>query len=186
MGRKSLDLIGKSFYLGRVVEKKDKRSDTGKILWLLVCECGNKYTAMTNQLTSGGKKSCGCLKLRSGKDSPHYKGGKYITGTLFSHILHGAKSREYSFNLTIEYLEDLWLAQNGLCALSGIIISLPESQRGFHNREYTASLDRKNNSLGYEKGNVQWVHKHINLMKWKHNTDYFLELCSKVSRYNEQ
>lgn len=29
--------------------------------WLCVCDCGNKIEVITNSLTSGSTKSCGCL-----------------------------------------------------------------------------------------------------------------------------
>lgn len=37
-----------------------------------------------------------------------------------------------------------------------------------------------NTSEGYVKGNVQWVHKDINLMKNALDQEYFVNLCTKV------
>lgn len=48
----------------------------------------------------------------------------------------------------------------------------------------TASLDRKNPTIGYIEGNVWWIHKHINQMKWQFGTEYFLSLCNNISEYN--
>jgi len=48
-------------------------------------------------------------------------------------------------------------------------------------RETTASLDRINNDLGYIEGNVQWVHKDVNRMKWAFTQDRFLELCCLIT-----
>mgnify|MGYP003351787189 CR=1 FL=1 len=62
----------------------------------------------------------------------------------------------------LEYLNDLFIEQQGKCKLSGIEISLPKK---WNDKNYTASLDRIDSDKGYEKGNVQWVHKHINVMK---------------------
>jgi len=45
----------------------------------------------------------------------------------------------------------------------------------------TASLDRIDSSKGYVKGNLQWVHKDINMMKNHYNQKYFIEICKKVA-----
>ena len=49
----------------------------------------------------------------------------------------------------------------------------------------TASLDRIDSNLGYVKGNVQWVHKHINVMKNIFNQDMFIFLCNQVTKTNK-
>ena len=45
---------------------------------------------------------------------------------------------------------------------------------------YNVSIDRKNSSLGYTRGNVQLVLKEINLMKSNLTDERFRELCKKV------
>jgi hypothetical protein len=42
-------------------------------------------------------------------------------------------------------------------------------------------MDRINNKIGYVEGNIQWVHKHINMMKNSHSEEYFLEICKAVT-----
>ncbi len=44
----------------------------------------------------------------------------------------------------------------------------------------TASLDRIDSRLGYEPGNIQWVHKDVNQMKWHLSNDRFIEVCRAV------
>lgn len=44
----------------------------------------------------------------------------------------------------------------------------------------TASLDRIDSRHGYIPGNIQWLHKDINVMKWDHTTGRFIELCGMV------
>ena len=46
----------------------------------------------------------------------------------------------------------------------------------------TASIDRKDNSLGYVKGNIQWVHKDVNALKSNFKEKYFLKLCKLIVR----
>jgi len=77
------------------------------------------------------------------------------------------------FDVTIEYVADLLdNKQAGLCAYTKLPISI---------RSRTASLDRKDSSKGYIEGNVQWVHKDINMMKRHYTEEYFLRLCSLVN-----
>lgn len=68
------------------------------------------------------------------------------------------------FDLDLQYLKDLWEKQNGKCAYTNISLKLPKyNQKG--DRIYTASIDRINSSIGYIKGNVQYLSTAINFMK---------------------
>lgn len=60
---------------------------------------------------------------------------------------------------------ELFLKQRGKCALTGEDLKL-----GYKNNQ-TASLDRIDNSIGYEKNNIQWVHKDINTKLKKYITE---------------
>ena len=44
----------------------------------------------------------------------------------------------------------------------------------------TASIDRIDSSKGYERGNVQFVHKDINAMKWNLSLAKFMEYCKLI------
>ena len=57
------DKMGKKYGKGTVIEKTDKRSASGGVIWKLKCDCeeGNIYEASGGELTSGHKKSCGCI-----------------------------------------------------------------------------------------------------------------------------
>jgi hypothetical protein len=48
----------------------------------------------------------------------------------------------------------------------------------------TASADRIDSSRGYVEGNVQWVHKWINLMKLDHSQHDFISYCAAVAIHN--
>ena len=75
----------------------------------------------------------------------------------------------------MEYAWDLFLKQNRQCALTGLPLTIAMHGNG------NASLDRIDSLLGYEEGNVQWVHKHINLMKNALDENYFIKMCSLVA-----
>lgn len=88
---------------------------------------------------------------------------------------HRAKKHNREYNLTDEYLYDLYLSQNKKCAITGIDIVFAESHLVAKNT--TASIDRIDNSNGYIEGNVRWVHKKINVMKWDLSDKDFIEWC---------
>jgi len=50
------------------------------------------------------------------------------------------------------------------------------------NKKRTAYLDRTDSSKGYVEGNVQLVHKDVNISKNKYELQYFINLCKDVSK----
>jgi hypothetical protein len=101
-------------------------------------------------------------------------GYEEISGTFYGAIRDGAKHRNLQFEISIEYIWNLYLKQNRKCALTGIEISLPQKCK---DTNQTASLDRIDSSKGYVAGNVQWVHKDINQMKMDLTQDQFINYC---------
>jgi len=81
------------------------------------------------------------------------------------------------FDLDIVWAWNLYKKQNKKCALTGLPIGF-----GKHNEETTASLDRINSFNGYVNGNVQWVHKDVNVMKNIFPVKYFVSMCGLVYR----
>ncbi len=122
------------------------------------------------------------IQLRNKNFRKSYKGTDSIPGSYFSRIKAGASSRGLEYSLSNENLEELMNAQGFKCALSDIAISFPERRRG-ERQNYSASLDRIDSAKGYVEGNVQWVHKDINIMKNDHDQEYFLELCKKITEW---
>lgn len=86
--------------------------------------------------------------------------------TPFRYSLKCAKQRFKDFNLDLEHLKEVWEKQKGICPYTGISLILPEDGN-IHSIDFTkrASLDRIDSSLGYVKGNIQFVSTPINLMK---------------------
>lgn len=68
MGRKSLNLLGKSFGKLSVVERDFTRGNKNSY-WACRCSCGNKVTVSGINLKSGNSKSCGCTALSLGGKS---------------------------------------------------------------------------------------------------------------------
>ena len=102
-----------------------------------------------------------------------------VRASFFNKFITGASQRNKSWSIDISYAAKKFEEQGGLCALSGIEIDAGGSGCGLN--EITASLDRIDNSVGYEPENIQWVHKDINMMRGSLGVDRFLDLCSHVA-----
>jgi len=113
-----------------------------------------------------------------------YKGYKEISGTFWYTFINSAKVRNIDVEIDINYIWDLFLKQNRKCSLSGnylIIDNFYRPKKKLNEKTFFASLDRINNDKGYIEGNVRWIVREINFMKWKLDEDKFLYLCEKIS-----
>ncbi len=93
----------------------------------------------------------------------------------------GAKARALVFDINEAEVARLYKEQEGLCALSGIPITLPNSSKF---SDITASIDRVDNTIGYTPSNIQLVHKKINMLRGSLSVEEFITLCKAVSEYN--
>jgi hypothetical protein len=146
-------------------------------IWLVKCQCGNYAQIDAYRLFN--KKIISCNKCKMNKFKSGYNN---ISAAFMRNIKNGAKKRNIEFNITIQYIDKLFIEQNKKCSLTGqdlIII------QGKSNKNTTASLDRIDSSKGYVEGNVQFVHKYINVMKWDLSTDEFINICQMVVNYNK-
>lgn len=105
------------------------------------------------------------------------KTGRFVSGRFYSSIKYKANKRNILFNLDIEFLDELILAQEHRCAYSDLEIDA--KTRGFT----TASLDRIDSSGAYEPGNVQFLHKDVNMSKWTHSEEAFFNLIDKIYKH---
>jgi hypothetical protein len=181
-----IDLTNKKFFhllvIKRVENDRNKRTR-----WLCICDCGKEYIAMADHLTRKKNpiKSCGCQRVHYGPRHAQWGGFGEISGGWWrAHILRelsdGNRRSKIEVKIDIIYAWELFLKQDRKCALSGENIYFPKVTK----ESGTASLDRIDSSKGYIKGNVQWVHKHINLMKNRLTQERFIEMCKLVTNNN--
>lgn len=83
--------------------------------------------------------------------------------------------RDLDWEVTFEYLADLLINQDFKCALTGWDIDAMEVNKN------NASLDRIDSSKGYVEGNVQWVHKMVNMSKQQYSQKDFIFMCEAVA-----
>lgn len=55
------DISGQRFGKLTALEPTEERGKNGSIIWRCRCDCGNEISVELGQLTSGNRKSCGCL-----------------------------------------------------------------------------------------------------------------------------
>lgn len=161
-----------------------------RLAYFCTCECGKQQLVRASHLVEYRTMQCvACLgKEKRGAKSPHWTGYGEITGQQFGSYRSGAKDRNIEFNVTIEYIWDLFISQNRKCALTDLFLEM--RNRDYHNKEGcgvhmfgTASLDRINSKIGYIVGNVQWVHKQINRMKFDIPQNQFINFCKQITKW---
>lgn len=183
-GNRRLSLSGKRFGKLKVVKLQRVSKKPGCTFWLAVCKCGESTVVRGSALTSGSVKSCGCTARRTGKQNHVWKGFGLISGSMWNKITDSASARNIPVEVPIDYCWRLFVRQKGICALSGLPIKIAASTEEHFNGMTTASLDRKDSSKGYIRGNLQWTHKMVNRMKWGLTVNQFIGFCKSVTKYN--
>lgn len=85
------------------------------------------------------------------------------------------KKSKKDLDIDVEYLIEIWGRQNGHCALTNIPLV-----HGGQDINVQASLDRKDSSKGYIRGNVQFVCTAINYAKSTKTDDSVHEFISLI------
>ena len=173
-----IDLSGQKFG-ALYVECLEKHN--GQTMCKCRCECGNVVYVKSGSLRIGNNTTCGCKVTQIGERNSRWKGKGKISGSWWANFTRTAKSRtcvkKSKFEITIDYVWELYQQQDGKCALSGVPIAFSDTN---YSNNTTASLDRIDSNKGYIKGNVQWLHKDVNKMKSDMDQDSFLQLCKQV------
>lgn len=169
------------------INKLDEKASENGYKFICTCDCGREVKDYPRQVIMGFKKTCGVkgckffhqVRVDSSKKSSigSFTGHGKIYGSRWASWRIGAEKRGIDFNVSIEYAWSIFIKQNGKCALSGIEIDFDGK---WNSNKTTASLDRIDSSRGYVEGNIQWVHKTLNLMKRDMSDEEFTEWCKAV------
>ena len=182
--------LGQRFGKWTVIDNKLHRCPTIKQKVkgvVLKCDCGNTTILPPSYLYR--RVSTQCQDCKGNYISTlKFNGVGELSSTYYTQLKRNAKRRNIEFDVTIEYLWNLFLQQEGKCALSNTELTLTKSyankirkeKKGYAIYE-TASVDRIDSHKGYIEGNVQWVHKKVNMMKNDLNQTEFIDLCKKIS-----
>ena len=165
-------IIGKTFGNWTITDIQIKRGKSRQTFWHVACICGDIFWKSAESLEKGRTSSCRSC-ARTVNNLPNY------IETYFKKVKERAQKLVLDLNITASYINDLYEKQNRKCAITKIeIYFVKASLRKL--KCQTASLDRIDNTKGYIEGNVQWVHKDINNMKYTFTQEYFINLCKQV------
>jgi len=171
MPHQIIDLTNQKFNQWTVLNR-GPNSSTRQARWLCRCNCGRTQLVQSCHLKNGSSTRCkGCSK---------FQGHGQISLSYWNKIIIDAAKRKYDVAVTIEEAWSKFLGQEQKCALTGQRLVFA---RNYQTDLQTASLDRIDSSQGYVIGNIQWVHKDINMFKGSLTEDRFIELCKLVTTY---
>lgn len=147
------DVTGQRF--GRLVALRPvDRSSDGKIMWLCRCDCGNLTTVRSTHLAAGKTLSCRCLanELARQRETTHGLRNHRVY-SIWHHALdrcinpNDAAYPDYG-GRGITMLDE-W--RRDFQAFYDYVTRLP------HYEELDRTLDRIDNSLGYQPNNLRWA-----------------------------
>jgi len=182
---------------GRFLPNKNYNHDLNENQIIEKYKSGMKIKTIAAEVGSYPKKIQKILKNRglefrskdcylSGAKNPRWTGHEEMQGAYLTAVKNAAKRRKLEFSVSYEYLWNLFIQQDRKCAYSGVEIFFSRNNIEHINGDYTASLDRINSSLGYIEGNVQWVHKRVNVMKGNMEEQEFLDFCEAITFKNKE
>jgi len=90
------------------------------------------------------------------------------------------KRKPRDFNLTLEYLKEIWDKQNGKCPFTNFDLELRTYKNDSRLNIKSASLDRIDNSKGYVQGNVRFVSVMFNFARNKFSDEEVIEFAQAV------
>ena len=168
--------IGYKFENWTVKDHEFKRA--GNYMMVNVsCSCGLETAVSAWTLENNKTKSCvKCSYVKK------FKGCGEVSVTYFKQLKNAAKRRKHKFDITIEYIWELFLKQNRQCAISGRLLKLTNSN---HFKTQTASLDRIDSNKGYLVGNLQWVDKEVNKLKMDALEGDLFQLIKEIYEFKQ-
>lgn len=133
-----------------------------------------------------------CFKCRRQSYGEHTEHKLYspaldgFFGRLVSGAVSGARARGILFAITKDDALGMYLAQDGICALTGMLMDWESpGRRGRNGRNYKApSIDRIDSAGNYVLGNVQIIMQVANIMKNDLPQDTFVALCRQIASHN--
>jgi hypothetical protein len=94
--------------------------------------------------------------------------------------------KDMDYDLTIDYIAELWEQQNGKCYFSGIDL---EITKYYHKRSpispFQASIDRIDNNKGYIQGNIRIVSVIANFAKNRFSDEELIAFCHAVANQHK-
>jgi len=94
-----------------------------------------------------------------------------------------ARVMNFDFDLTLVDLAELWIAQRGLCSLTGKELAW-EAGTTEQRNPFRASIDRIDNQQGYVKSNIRLVCHWANNARSTYSDEFFYAMCASSTVTN--
>lgn len=164
----------KSSFTKSVGEFNRKKKKGTPFYCSLSCSAKSNYDHDLHKKLNSSPKNIKHLKTICGNRRDKY--------SPYRMLLSRTKQRKKHNTLSLQYIDQLWEAQKGKCAVLGHTLRLPSEDRIPHNE--LASIDRIDSTKGYIEGNIRIVCATINYAKNKFSDaelKEFLRLCANAS-----
>ena len=180
-----LNIIGKKY--GKLLVVSFYKKYNNKNLYTCICDCGNTTIAPVYKLTSGRKKSCGCIRKNKNKykkKSLHAwsinevpQKGRNPFFALCTRSKGNAMKRGLDFKIDGNFIYNLYNKQNGLCFFSHIPLNLNAGCLD------SISIDRLDSDIGYVEDNCVLTCRAINYLKNNFTEDDTISFLQKIYTY---
>lgn len=143
------------------------------------CSCCKQLKYIKEYNSNGSK---GYLRSRcksceyANSTNKHFNNLRYRLSQLLGSAKWRSKQKNIEFDITLDYLNELYNKQNGLCPYTGQKLTLEPGHNGL-------SLDRINPLLGYTKSNIVLTSWKINQMKTDLSVKEFILTCKDLVDY---
>lgn len=147
------DLTGRAFGKLTVIARS-RTSKNKKAVWECLCSCGSTIHAVGSDILSGHTASCGCYRAERNRSSS-LAHGMHASGTYRS--WDAMKTR--CTNPNVKSYQDY--GAKGITVCERWVHSFENFLADMGERPHGTTLDRIENSMGYEPGNCRWATKEI-------------------------
>jgi hypothetical protein len=165
--------------------RKTRNGKTTRVI-LCLCDCGNQREIVAAYIKAGKNISCGLTTCPYSINGKHridslvvndIKNNFSINQGTLSEYKRNAIARNLSWNIDENTIYNLYLSQNGECAITALKLN---SGKNKDCREW--SIDRIDSNKGYEPDNIRLVHKIINMFKNKYSDEAFYLMVYLISQ----
>ena len=101
-------------------------------------------------------------------------------GRAIQNARNRSKKKNIPFELTKEYIVDLFERQDGRCYYSDIKLNIVKKNKERTHDPFKMSLDCVDSNLGYVKDNVVWCAYCVNALKLKMSKEDMIDVCRHI------
>ena len=157
-----LSLIGKRFGRLKIVSRV-KNNNSGRTMWMCICDCNKKIVVNGGNLMNGHTKSCGCIRKEQGiKTSTTHGFSWHPIYNIWAGIIQRCTNPNRK---VFKRYSNLGVSKKWMDFRNFFIDMESKYKKGL-------CIDRINNNKGYSKNNCRWVSHKENSRNAVHNVRF--------------